>query len=277
MDCSLSATLPKPKTITVNGTVIPREVIAQEVQNHPADKPILAWQAAARALVVRELLLQEAARLRIAAEPLRDPDGRSETAEEAAMRALIEQAVASPDVEEAECRRFYEQHRERFLGGGLFEAAHILIAAPRGDATARGAARAEADAVLKSVRANPAQFAEFARERSDCKTSAESGGSLGQLSEGQTVAEFEAGLRAMAVGDFAVIDTRYGSHVVRLDQRAGGKVLPFEHVRARIADYLATSASHRALARYIATLAARADIRGIELSPPAEGGRDAAR
>ena len=59
MDCSLTNTLPKPKTITVNGKVIPREVIAREVQNHPAEKPILAWQAAARALVVRELLLQE--------------------------------------------------------------------------------------------------------------------------------------------------------------------------------------------------------------------------
>ena len=60
MDCSVANTLPKPKTISVNGAVIAREIIAREVQNHPAEKPILAWQAAARALVVRELLLQEA-------------------------------------------------------------------------------------------------------------------------------------------------------------------------------------------------------------------------
>jgi peptidyl-prolyl cis-trans isomerase C len=77
MDCSLTATLPKPKTVSVNGTVIPREVIAQEVQNHPAEKPLLAWQAAARALVVRELLLQESARLGIDAAPLRDPTAGS--------------------------------------------------------------------------------------------------------------------------------------------------------------------------------------------------------
>ena len=64
MDCSVTNTLPKPKTISVNGKVIPREVIAREVQNHPAEKPILAWQAAARALVVRELLLQESERLK---------------------------------------------------------------------------------------------------------------------------------------------------------------------------------------------------------------------
>ena len=53
MNCSVTNALPKPKTITVNGAMIAREVIAREVQNHPAEKPILAWQAAARALVVR--------------------------------------------------------------------------------------------------------------------------------------------------------------------------------------------------------------------------------
>jgi peptidyl-prolyl cis-trans isomerase C len=142
MDCSVTNTLPKPKTISVNGAVIPREVIAREVQNHPAEKPILAWQAAARALVVRELLLQEAKRLGIEAEPLRDPEGRSETSEEAAMRELIEREVVTPEPDEAACLRFYEQNRQRFRSGDLYEAAHILIAAPRSDTAAGAPARA---------------------------------------------------------------------------------------------------------------------------------------
>ena len=128
MDCSLTNTLPKPKSISVNGKVITREVIAREVQNHPAEKPILAWQAAARALVVRELLLQESVRLGIEAEPLRDAEGRSETDEEAAMRELIEREVTTPEPDEAACLRFYEQNRQRFRSGELYEAAHILIA-----------------------------------------------------------------------------------------------------------------------------------------------------
>src|SRR5438128_11553668 len=103
MDCSLTNTLPKPKTISVNGKVIAREVIAREVQNHPAEKPILAWQAAARALVVRELLLQEAVRLGIEAEPLQDPEGRRETADEAAMRVLIEREVVTLEPDEVAC------------------------------------------------------------------------------------------------------------------------------------------------------------------------------
>ena len=129
MDCSVTNTLPRPKTISVNGKVIPREVIAREVQNHPAEKPILAWQAAARALVVRELL------------PLCDAEGRSETGEEAAMRALIEREVVTPEPDEAACLRFYEQNRQRFRSGDLYEAAHILIASRPDDVAARTEAR----------------------------------------------------------------------------------------------------------------------------------------
>ncbi|HLZ01184.1 MAG TPA: peptidylprolyl isomerase [Bradyrhizobium sp.] len=265
MDCSLVEALPKPKTVSVNGTIIPHEMIAREVQNHPAEKPILAWQAAARALVVRELLLQESRRLNIAAEPLRDTEGRSETAEEAAMRALIELEVVTPEPDEAACRRFYEQNRRRFGTGDLYEAAHILIAAPRGDATARIAARATAENILASVREDPDLFAELARTRSDCKTSAADGGCLGQVTRGQTVDEFETALARMREGELAIVETRYGFHVVRLDRCAPGQMLPFELVRDRIAHYLATSVQRRGLAQYLAVLAGRAEITGIAL------------
>lgn len=266
MDCSLTDSLPKPKTISVNGTVIPREAIAREVQNHPAEKPILAWQAAARALVVRELLLQEARRLEISAEPLRDAKGRSETPEEAAMRALIEREVVTPEPDDASCLRYYEQNQRRFRSGDLYEAAHILIATPRNDAAARSGARETAEKVLSSVLEDPALFDQLARTRSDCRTSAENGGSLGQLTRGQTIEEFEVALARMDEGELAIVETRYGFHIVRLDRHAPGQVLPFELARERIADYLAASVQHRSLAQYVAVLAGRAEITGIALA-----------
>jgi peptidyl-prolyl cis-trans isomerase C len=266
MDCSVSNALPKPKTISVNGAIIAREIIAREVQNHPEEKPILAWQAAARALVVRELLLQESRRLGIEAVPLRDPEGRSETPEEAAMRALIEREVVTPEPDEATCLRFYEQNRQRFRSGDLYEAAHILIAAPGNNPVARAKARATADSILSAVRADSALFAEFARSQSDCKTSAEQGGSLGQLTRGQTAPQFDAALQRMRPGELSIAETRYGFHVVRLDRHAPGQLLPFELVRERIAGYLATSVEHRALAQYVSVLAGRAEITGISLA-----------
>ena len=116
MDCTIRdpAALPRPKVVSVNGTVIPREAIAQEVQYHPAAKPILAWQAAARALALRELLLQEARRLGVTAVPLTDSAGRRETDEEALVRGLIEQEVKTPRPDAETCRRYYEQNRKLF-------------------------------------------------------------------------------------------------------------------------------------------------------------------
>ncbi|WP_052245470.1 hypothetical protein [Halocynthiibacter namhaensis] len=51
--------------VTVNGQVIASEDIAQEAQNHeaPKGKPGWAWQAGARALVIRELILEEARKM----------------------------------------------------------------------------------------------------------------------------------------------------------------------------------------------------------------------
>ena len=46
-------------------------------------------------------------------------------------------------------------------------------------------------------------------------------------------------------------------------------MLPFELARERIADYLAASVQHRALAQYVTVLAGRAEITGIALAASA--------
>jgi peptidyl-prolyl cis-trans isomerase C len=266
MDCSLSQALPKPKTISVNGTVIPREIIAREVQNHPAPRPIEAWHSAARALVVRELLRQEAMRLGVEEPPLMDDEGRTETDEEAAIRGLISREVATPLPDDVTCRRFYAANTHRFRSPTLYQAAHILLAAAKDDRPSRSVVRQDADSILASLRADPSAFAALARERSDCRTSAVEAGSLGQFSRGETVAELEHGLDRMQDGDLAIIETRYGFHVVRLDRRIEGHQLPFDKVRDRIAAWLMETVERKALAQYVSILAGRADIAGLTLA-----------
>src|SRR5439155_25880332 len=82
--------------VTVNGFTFPHGAISSGTQNHPAPTPIAAWTAAARALAVRELLVQEARRLDLQAEPAVDEEGRRETEEEALLRGLVETQVATP-------------------------------------------------------------------------------------------------------------------------------------------------------------------------------------
>jgi peptidyl-prolyl cis-trans isomerase C len=258
--------LPRPKPVTVNGVVISRRDIGSETQHHPAATPIDAWLAAARALVVRELLLQEARRLGLVPAPMTDGEGRRETDDEALVRQLIEREVVTPEPDQAACRRIYEQRRQNFRSADLYAVRHILIAAPSADPTARAAAKEQAEALIEALTVDPTIFSDLAATYSACQ-SKKHGGALGQVSRGQTVPEFEAALADAPVGAVMVqpVETRYGFHVIILDQKIEGEQLPFELVQTRIASWLAQRSQETASRQYIAMLAGRAAITGIDL------------
>jgi peptidyl-prolyl cis-trans isomerase C len=250
--------------VSINGVVIPSADIARETQHHASSDPDEAWNLAARALAIRELLRQEADRLDIPAEPMNDGEGRIETPDEARLRALLEREVVVPHADEATCRRYYDANRRRFRSPDLFEAAHILFAAAPGNAEARAKARHLAEALLAELRQRPEGFAAAASQHSDCP-SARHGGNLGQVGPGQTVAEFEQALRRMSPGEVRLVETRYGFHIVRLDRRIDGRELPFDLVRERIADYLDEAVHRRALQQYVCVLSGRAEVTGVDL------------
>ena len=252
--------------VSINGVVIASAAIAQETQHHSSADPDRVWSLAARALAIRELLSQEAGRLGIAAAPLDDGEGRSETPEEARHRALLEREVTVPRADEATCRRYYDANLRRFRSPDLFEVAHILFAAARRDNDARAAARVTAEAVLAELAVRPEGFAAAATQ-SACP-SAKHAGNLGQIGPGQTVAEFETALRGMVAGVVhpELVETRYGLHIVRLDRRIDGRQLPFELVQARIAEYLDEAVRCRALQQYVSILAGRATVTGVDLA-----------
>ena len=259
--------LPERPLVSVNGVIIPHEAIAREVQHHPAAKPIAAWQAAARALVVRELLLQEARRLGIESAPRSDASGCREAEEEALVRELVEQEVTTPESDEASCQRYYEQNRRRFRSEPIYEAAHILFPAREDDAEEFAAAERAADLVLGELKSQPNLFGNLARAHSACPSAAQ-GGNLGQITAGQTTGEFEEALAALAPGAIsqAPVKTRYGLHIIRLDRRIEGMDLPFELVSDRIADYLRENVIRCATAQYVARLVSKAEITGIALA-----------
>lgn len=268
----------RPVPVTVNGVTIAPEAIAAEAQNHPAPKgkPGLAWQAAARALALREVLLQEAGARRIAPEPVELEEGKWETDEEALIRQLLESAIAPAAIDEARLRAIYDAAPDRFRGPSLFEAAHILFPAGPGDAAGRASARRQAEAVLADLRRDPRRFAALAGEFSACPSRA-NGGVLGQLASGDTVPEFEAALNAMEEGSLseAPVESRYGFHLIRLDARVRGEVLPFPAVLPHLREAQEKAQWVRASRAYVEELVARAELTGIDLAdrPAGETGK----
>jgi len=244
--------------VKVNGRIITEREIARETQYHPTDSFEAARRKAAEALVVRELLLQQASRLGIEGEG---------GPKEARISALIEREVRTPRADEETCRRYYQTHLSRFRSPDLIEARHILfVANPDDDAEAVVSARAKAHNAIELLKKRPDRFAELARDLSACPSSKQ-GGSLGQLTRGSTVPELETFLFELEPGQLCPVPirSRYGFHVLEVLRRVEGKTLPFEAVQKKIADYLEERVWRQAVHQYIQLLVGSSEIAGIEL------------
>ncbi|MGZ8311990.1 MAG: peptidylprolyl isomerase [Allosphingosinicella sp.] len=250
--------------VRVNGVEISPEAIAQEIQHHPAPDAETAWIEAARALAVRELLLQEARRLDVEAEPDTDEAGRIEDEADALVRTLLEEQVQPQRPGVDECRRYYEARAERFRTPELFEAAHILIEPEGGDEAAWAAAEARARAIATEVGDDPAAFAAAARAFSGCASSRQDG-SLGQIRRGELVPSVQAAIEQLADGRTGrePVRSRFGWHVLRLQRRIEGRTLPFEMVEDRIRDMLEARSWTVAATCYVAALAGRGEVEGV--------------
>ena len=246
--------------ISVNEVSITPEAMAQELQYHPAESREGAVYLAARALVIRELLQQRIAELGVALEI-----GAGENEEEAATRLLLEREVKVPQCDEESSLRYYENNRGRFHSAPLLAVRHILLECAPDDVEARELAHGQAEVLLQQLDEFPGSFAELAVKYSACPSKAQ-GGSLGQISKGQTVPELERQLFTLAPGLAGKpLESRYGWHVISVDQRIEGKPLPYEVVSTAIRTQLQQGVWQKALVQYLQTLIGAADIRGIHL------------
>lgn len=251
--------------IFVNGIEIAETAIAGEAQNHNAATGAEARAAAARALVIRELLLQRARELELAPAPAHDAQGREETADEALVRRVLELEAEPASPSEAECRRVYEAAAAQFTSPELYEASHILFAPENESAEVWAAAHARAVDAIKAI-ADGADFAAMARACSACPSAAQ-GGSLGQLGRGDLAVAVESALVRLEPGEVspAPVRTRHGWHIVRLDRLVRARQLPFEAVESFIRGSLRARAWAASSTRYVAALAASARIEGLSL------------
>ncbi|MCJ8169151.1 peptidylprolyl isomerase [Atopomonas sediminilitoris] len=254
---SVRADFPK---IKVNGQAIKADAIAQELQYHPAATREDAVFEACQALVIRSLLQQ-----RIAELGLDQAANGTALDEEALIQTLLAQEVTLPTADDAACERYFEQNRDKFASAPLVAARHILLACADDDTQARIELREQAQALIAQLQAEPDAFARLALAHSGCP-SKNQGGELGQLSKGQAVPEFERQLFRLGLGLAAQpVESRYGFHVVWVDQHLEGRQLPFEAVKEKIRDELDQNVWQTAVNQYLRKLVGEAAIEGIYL------------
>ncbi len=133
-----------------------------------------------------------------------------------------------------------------------------------------GFVRAEWDAVTEIIAAlgkSLSDFGDFARQHSDCSSGKEEG-----RYHGQTTPKFETFLFALEEGQLCPkpVKTSYGVHVIRLDNRESGRVMPFEAVRSRIATYFEEVSWRRTVSQYVQLLAGQSKVQEFDLAGAAD-------
>lgn len=250
--------------IRVNQTEIDTDIIANEMQYHPAETQRESMIKASESLVISELVKQKAKTLGLEVDATGDKE--KDLNEEQFLQKLLDIEVDFPKASAQDCQNYFEHNPEKFMTSPLFDVRHILLMAKKEDEVARIEAHDKAQEMVKHLKAKPQDFANLARQYSSCDSSG-NGGHLGQISKGQTVDEFERQVFNCELGLVeAPVASRYGYHVVMVDNKEEGKPLEFEMVEERIRDYLNEKVRRKSIAQYIQTLINDADIEGFDFS-----------
>ena len=138
---------------------------------------------------------------------------------------------------EAEARKIYQSTKDRIGPDGLVEPAHILLRlAQQADAQTQSKVKQRADSIYNALLAG-ADFAEMARKYSEDPGSAQRGGSIGQISRGQTLKEFEDATFALKDGEMSKpVLSSVGYHIIKMIKHADFP--PFDSLREDIRNFI---------------------------------------
>lgn len=255
--CLCAGTADARAVSTINGVAL----------HHPAQRP------GKSALIERacdELLRQQAVTLGLlprhdgmSAPELSEPDRQ-------VIRAMLDEAMGQQRPDEESCRRHFEANKNLFMQGQALHVRHILFAVAPGVNVHSLLVRAERALVeLARPGAGTERFAQLAAELSACPTGAV-GGDLGWVGPDDCDPELASELFHHKHSRWGMglhprlIHTRHGFHILEVLGRRKGRPLSFQDVREHIAAEVARCQRAVAVQSYIAGLAARARMEGIE-------------
>ena len=160
---------------------------------------------------------------------------------------IYEEVTVDVEVTDQEVKQYYDDNKEAFLVPAQVKASHILALFPwiedGSEETEEG--RDETLDKIKMVEdklENGEDFEELARQYSDDQSTAENGGDLGYVSEGQMVEEFDKALFSLDEGETSkIVETVYGFHIIKAFDRKEEYYQDFEEIEEDLKTYLLDS------------------------------------
>jgi peptidyl-prolyl cis-trans isomerase D len=149
---------------------------------------------------------------------------------------------------DAEVEKYYTEHVKEFETPRQAKGAHILVrVGETGGSEAEDKARAKVADIIRRVKAGE-DFATLAKALSEDPGTANNGGDLGLVKQGEMVPQFEQALFALKKGELSPepVRTPFGFHAIKVtDVREGGRK-PLKEAAGQIRERLQGDASEQA-------------------------------
>ena len=180
-------------------------------------------------------------------------------------RAFIAQQIQPTiEVSDQEIQNFYTEHPQDFMREEQVRARHILAKADAStDEPTRAAARGKAEQARQRALAGE-DFAALAKELSD-DASAAQGGDLGFFEKGRMVPAFADAAFALQPGGISpVVETQFGYHVIKVEERRPAGPVPLDEAKAPIRRVIVNEKTNVAVGQLVQTLGRTADIQFLD-------------
>lgn len=137
--------------------------------------------------------------------------------------SVVRSTRRPPPVTDAEARAFFEAQKDQLGERPATLTFEQVVIAPRPSDSARAAALAEAEEVLRKLREGE-DFEKLARLHSDDPGTKNRGGDLGWFRQGDMVPEFSDVAFALRPGmTSGIVETMFGFHIIRVDKVKGAE------------------------------------------------------
>jgi len=176
----------------------------------------------------------------------------------AAEKEVIDSQVTVTD---DEMLKFYEQNKEKFINPKQYKASHILIKVdPASTSEQREEKLKFAKEILQKAKAGE-DFYNLAYYNSDDRTKYV-GGDLGYFSAGQTVAEFDAAVQKMKVGEISdIVASLYGYHIIKLVDIKPASQMSFDEVKSTLMPQMQKAHRDKLYDEWLASLRDKYEIK----------------
>ena len=158
---------------------------------------------------------------------------------------------------------YYQENKKEFVEPEKASARHILLKlSPDSSDEEKAEAKEKLQGILKEARGG-ADFAELAKEHSECP-SASQGGDLGYFGSGQMVKPFEDVVFSSEPDQISdIVETQFGYHIILVEDRKPEKPLALENISGRVKEMLEEKESNIALEKWLKLIREKATIKII--------------